>query len=179
MAEGAFGGRTYSRYAESLAQVDANVRDLFHYLDDHRRLSSHMSESSWRMGGGSMSVDMDQGLGQRLGSRIRLHGRVLGMILFVETHVTDRVPPRLKSWETIGEPRLLVIGAYRMTFEVTPRSPGSMLKVSIEYELPKSQPARLLGHLFGAWYARWCTRRMVRDAQQHYRGGRAAAIRGT
>lgn len=148
--------RIYSRHSEQSGDVEATVEDLFQYLDDHRRLSSHMSQSSWRMGGGQMSLDVDEGSGQRLGSRIRLHGRVMGVPLSVETSVTERSPPRLKTWETTQEPRLLVIGAYRMGFEIKPQPKRGLLRVFIDYDLPTSGLGRLLGRALGGSYARWC-----------------------
>ena len=42
---------------------------------------------------------------------------------------------------------------------------GVTLTVFIDYALPKREPSRLLGRIFGHWYARWCTARMVADAQ--------------
>ena len=51
---------------------------LFAYLDDHRRLSSHMEKPSLMTAGASMRIDTDAGHGQVVGSVIRMSGRVLG-----------------------------------------------------------------------------------------------------
>jgi hypothetical protein len=85
-------------------------------------------------------------------------GRVLGMNLALDEVVTERTPPRRKVWETVGEPRLLVIGAYRMEFEITPEDGASRLVVFIDYRLPSRGWARGLGLLLGRAYAAWCTR---------------------
>ncbi len=103
----------------------------------------------------------------------------MGVHLSVETSVTERSPPRLKAWETTQEPRLLVIGAYRMGFEIKPQSRGSLLRVFIDYDLPTSGAWRLVGRALGDWYARWCTAQMVNDARAHYGGaGESAGSRG-
>ena len=115
-----------------------------------------------------METELDEGQGQRVGSRIRLAGRVFGARLSVEEIVTERNPPHRKVWETTGAPKLLVIGPYRMGFEVSPQGNGSMLRVFIEYALPERAPSRWLGRLFGRYYARWCTQRMVDDAVKHF-----------
>jgi hypothetical protein len=120
------------------------------------------------MGGGRMTIDVDEGGGQRVGSRIRLAGKAFGMKLSVEEAVTQRDPPYRKAWETIGEPKLLVVGHYRMGFELLPRGQHSELRVFIEYELPSGPVARWSGRLFAGFYAKWCTRRMVADAVQHF-----------
>lgn len=98
-----------ARHYEYSSVVLANAEELFAYVDDQTRLSSHMSKSSWKMGGGEMRIESDVGRGRSVGSKIRLSGRVLGLSLFVEEIVTERTVPRRKVWETIGRPRLLVI----------------------------------------------------------------------
>jgi hypothetical protein len=42
------------------------------FVDDHSRFASHMSQSSWMMGGGRMLVDVDGAKGRAVGSHIRL-----------------------------------------------------------------------------------------------------------
>ena len=152
-----------SHEAESVVQ--APVDAVFAHIDDPVRLSAHMSKSSWMMGGGRMSVEVDERRGQAVGSTIRLQGRVLGLRLAVEEIVTERNPPLRKVWQTIGTPRLLVIGHYRMGFELAPLGSCSGLRVFIDYSIPPgSWPARLLGH----YYAQWCVHRMISDAVRHY-----------
>ena len=86
------------------------------------------------------------------------------MDLAVEEVVTARLVPWNKTWETRGEPRLLVIGAYRMGFTISPQEARSHLVVFIDYQLPQTGFARVLGLIFGRAYAAWCTRRMTADA---------------
>jgi hypothetical protein len=127
-----------------------------------------MSKSSWMMGGGRMDVELDQGRGQSIGSLIRVAGRVFGIRLSLEEVVIERDPPHRKVWETTSPPHLLVIGRYRMGFEITPMNDGTQLRVFIDYALPETVPARWLGLVFGSYYAKWCTERMVRDAAMHF-----------
>ena len=79
-----------------------------------------------------------------------------------------REPPLKKTRETVGEPRLLVIGSYRMGFDLTPDGTKVQLRVEIDYYLPTKGITWLLGRLFGQAYARWCTQQMVRDAQHSF-----------
>lgn len=158
----------YLHHYETSAIVGAPAAEVFAHLDDHARLSAHMSESSWMMGGTSMQVELDAGRGQSIGSSIRLSGKIFGTTLAVEEIVTERTPPRRKVWETIGTPRLLVIGRYRMGFEIAPREAGSHLTVFIDYALPEGSAARWLGYLLAGYYAQWCTQRMVSDAVRHF-----------
>ena len=153
---------------ESRALVPASPERVFALIDDHDRLASHMSQSSWQMGGGRMQTSLDERRGQSVGSHIRVSGRVLGLELSLDEVVTERNPPTRKVWETVGSPRLLVIGPYRMGFEVTPRGDGSLLRVFIDYALPSPWPERWLGRLFGRYYAHWCTERMANDAVREF-----------
>lgn len=115
-----------------------------------------------------------------------LKGRVLGVQLSLEEVVAERTPPIRKVWMTVGTPRLLVIGPYRMGFVLVPASDGAnaggsdgvTLTVFIDYALPERGPSRLLGLMFGHWYARWCTERMVADAQTAFPATTAFASPG-
>jgi hypothetical protein len=165
----------WPHHDESRALVSASPERVFAHVDDPKRLSSHMSQSSWQMGGGRMTTALDEYRGQRVGSHIRVSGRVFGFELSLNEVVTEREPPIRKIWETVGSPRLLVIGSYRMGFELTPRENGSLLRVFIDYALPPEWPARWLGHVLGGYYAHWCTQRMVNDAVRQFSRGSTPA----
>ena len=149
--------------------VRAIPERVFERLDDQTRLSAHMSKRSWRMGWGKMETVPDDQRGRAVGSHIVLRGRVFGIRLHLDEVVISRHPPLRKAWETVGEPRLLVIGAYRMGFALSKGASGqSQLTVHIDYELPQRGLPSLLGRLFGRMYAKWCTRQMVVDAQHSF-----------
>jgi hypothetical protein len=141
----------YPLHFESSGVVRASAPLLFAHLDEHARLSSHMNESSWMMAGGRMDISTDEGHGQRVGSRIRVAGSVLGLPLSVDEVVVERDPPWRKVWETIGVPRLVVIGEYRMGFEVTSTHESARLRVFIDYSRPETRPGRWLGYLFSGY----------------------------
>lgn len=56
-----------------------------------------MEKPSLMMAGATMRVDMDEQKGQAAGSVLRIRGRVLGVDLFVEETITERVPPLRKT----------------------------------------------------------------------------------
>ena len=157
-----------SRSLTTTVEVPAPPGDVFAFLDEHARLISHMGKRSIAMGGGTMAVEFDEGRGKVVGSKLRLSGTAFGIRLGVEEVVIDRAPPNRKSWETVGEPRLLVIGPYRMGFIIEDLGRTSLLTVFIDYELPLRAPWRWLGRLLGRSYARWCTDRMAGDAVGHF-----------
>ena len=157
-----------NQHFESRALLAGSPDEVFAYVDDPAHLAGHMAKRSWAMAGGRMEFSLDEGAGRRVGSRIRLVGRVLGVDLSVDEKVIERAPPHRKAWETVGSQKLLVIDRYRMGFDVSAHGSGSLLRVFIDYALPEALPGRWLGRAFGRAYARWCTERMVSDAVRHF-----------
>ena len=82
---------------------------------------------------------------------------------------------RDKVWETVGAPRLLVIGAYSMGLKITSEARGSRLRVFIDYQLPEGWVTYWLGWLFGRFYARWCVGQMLTGVLKQSMQRRAAA----
>ena len=160
--------RSFPFHAESSALANAPVDRVFAYLDDPKALAAHMGESSMMMVGSRMSIDVDADGGRVIGSKIRMQGNMLGIPLSLEEWITRRHVPHQKVWETSGTPNLLVIAHYRMGFELTPKGASSLVRVFIDYSLPTKAPWSWLGSLFGAVYARWCTKQMANAAARHF-----------
>jgi hypothetical protein len=159
---------TYRNADETIAEVRAPPDRLFDHLDDPSRLGTHMEKPSMMMMGGRMTYELDEAKGRALGSVIKMGGSFFGIGLSVEEVVTERDPPWRKVWETRGRPRLVIIGAYRMGFEITPSGAGSNLRVFIEYDPPRSPLGRILGAALAPMYARWCVTRMAGDARMRF-----------
>jgi len=126
-----------------------------------------MERSSGMMLGSKMEISTDREEGRAVGSRVAMRGRVLGIPLALEEVVAQREPPTRKAWETISA-NLLVIGDYRLGFELEPTGPTCAVRVFIEYDLPSGALTRWLGALFANAYARWCTEQMARDATRYF-----------
>ncbi len=152
-------------YEESII-VSAPPEEIFAYIDDHKRFSSHMNKTSWMMGGGKMDVSVDEGRGQKIGSHIQMSGKAFGIKLFLDEAVMRYEPPRIKTWETVGTPKLLVIGFYKMSIKIKPIDSHSQLLISIDYDLPTT--GVWLGKLFSGLYARWCVRQMIKGVRYHF-----------
>lgn len=164
------GNARYERHYSDSVFLPAGADEIFAHVDDFSRLSSHMNQSSAMMMGASMETSFDTARGQAIGSHVRMSGKMMGIDLSLEEVITEREPPRHKAWETIGSPRLLVIGGYRLGFDITPENNMSELRVFIDYDLPTS---RWLGYLFGSMYAKWCVQQMVKGARDRFSGTRA------
>lgn len=159
----------FEHHFESQVEVNGVPAEVFAFLDDHRKLSSHMTKPSWMMAGSRMDITLDAHEGRAVGSTITLKGNVVGIPLAVEEVVTEYNPPVAKTWKTVGSPKLLVVGPYAMGFSISPRQNTASLRVFIDYSAPQSGIPRLLGRVFGRTYAAWCTNRMANDAAAHFR----------
>lgn len=160
---------TYAFAQSATATITTSAEALFAYLDDQASLGSHMEKPSMMMMGGTMHYILDAAAGRAVGSVIRMEGRFLWIGLTVEEVVTERDPPRRKSWQTRGVPRLIIMGGYRMGFQIAPQNDAQLLSVAIDYDWPASGIGRMLAALLARTYARWCVGRMARDAARHFR----------
>ena len=161
--------RTYHHQKEAIIPVPQ--AEVFAYLDDQTRLTSHMEKRSMMMLGGRMTYNFDAGKGRAVGSVIRMGGHFLGLSMVVVEVVTERTPPASKTWETRGPQRLLIIESYVMGFETRRVTQGTGARVYIDYRLPSGLTVRWLGFLFAGFYARWCVSRILDDAQRHFQTG--------
>ncbi|OGH20773.1 MAG: hypothetical protein A3D74_05620 [Candidatus Levybacteria bacterium RIFCSPHIGHO2_02_FULL_37_13] len=159
----------YSRHYEENILIPASPEEVFIYADDHTNFSSHMNKSSWMMGGGKMTTHPDDRNFQKVGSHLRMSGTVFGIKLFLDEVITHHQPPYRKEWQTVGDLDIIVIGHYKLGFEIKPENSNSKLKVYIDYNLPNSFKTRLLGILFGRFYAKWCVNQMISGVGKHFK----------
>jgi hypothetical protein len=135
--------RNFTYHCENTVLLHAPVKVVFEYLDDPKSLSAHMSKSSMMMMGSHMSTQIDSGGGHVVGSIISMRGSILGLTLSLDEVISEREAPYKKTWTTIGNPKLLVIGHYRMDFELILEGESARLHIFIDYRLPNSA--------FGYW----------------------------
>jgi len=150
---------------EETTTVSAPPARVFAWLDNPRNTGWHMSRPSLAMFGGALRVERLSATATGVGATYRSWGRVLGLRIDFTTTVVRWVADREKIWRTIGDPRLIVIGHFEMRFAVDPVDGGARLTMALEYELPSRGCGRLLGRALAAPYAKWCLRRMCRDAR--------------
>ena len=156
------------RYYENSIFISEAPQEVFDYVDDHVNFSSHMNKSSWMMGGGKMETRMDEGMGQKIDSHIRMNGKVFGIELSLDEVITEHESPFKKTWQTVGNPKLIIIGHYKMGLKIKPDGNNSIITVFINYDLPKSPVTHLLGILFASIYAKWCVNQMITSVKTHF-----------
>ena len=164
-----------SRRVSETVEIAAAPETVFAHVDDFQNVGWHMTERSVAMMGSRLRLDRLSESTTGVGARYRWHGRIAGLAVDVTEAVTEWVPNRRKVWETVGQPRLIIMSGYRMSFTVAPTSVGTVLTITIEYELPGFLVGRVLGWLLGDMYSRWCLRWMCRDAGKALEKGRESA----
>jgi hypothetical protein len=153
----------YPDHVQNSIDLAIDPASLFEALDDHTRLTEHMAGMSLMMGGGRMTLEVDEQGGRAVGSTMKLAGSAFGMRMALTERVTERVPPARKSWATIDRPDLLVVGDYCMGFDIAVHGGGSRLTMWIDYAPSRTHP--WLSQLLGGFYARWCVNEMLRSAR--------------
>ncbi len=156
-------------HQEKIVFVKATPTEVFEFIDEHSHLSSHMGKSSWMMSGGKMETSIDSGHFKKIGSHLKMEGKVFGILLFLDEVVTHYDPPNRKEWKTVDEPRLIVIGGYKMGIEINKVNNGSKVKLFIDYQLPKSFFIRPISYLLGPLYANWCLQQMLNSIMNHFK----------
>ena len=151
-----------SRTAEIRAPTDV----VFAYLDDINNIGTHMSSRSMAMMGGRLDVETLTESRTGKGAAYRLTGKVLWIPIDVTETVTEWIKDREKRWHTVGEQKMIVMSRYEMHFVLTPTKNGwTHVFFEIEYNLPNSLLASLIGRLLAQKYADWCLRRVTEDAR--------------
>ena len=170
-SHGALESTAFPKHKEITFALKVSPEEAFAYLDDFKKLSAHMEQSSMMMMGSKMTIETDGREGLAIGSTVRMHGKILGIVLDLHEVVTERDPPYRKAWQTV-ESNLLIIGQYKLGFQLTRNIANTQVRVFIDYSLPEKGLAKWLGLLFGDSYARWCIERMAKDAAKFFSGTR-------
>ena len=169
-------GRDVPRLSRTV-EIAAAPATVFAYLDDIRRVGEQMARGSLMLLGGRFTLEIVSPAPTGVGARYRWRGRILGVRLDFSEVVIEWVPPQRKRWRMVRGARILVLAGYELGFVIESSAGGSAVTLDIEYELPRSGLARLLGRLLARPYSAWCLRSMIDRNQAHFRhqpdGGRA------
>jgi len=147
---------TWQHTLQETAVLPALPARVFEWIDTPANTGLHMSRPSMAMLGGSLQVERLSPNAAGVGATYRSWGRVLGLRIDFTTRVTVWLPEREKSVETIGEPRLIVIGDFQMRSSITRLDSSTRLVLALAYNLPAGWFGRLLGRVLARPYVRWC-----------------------
>ena len=143
---------------------NASPEIVFHYIDDLGVTGMHMTQSSAMMMGSKLNLEYLTPNHTGPGSRYRWTGTMMWMKMDFTVEVTKWIPGVEKTWETIGEAKMIIYSWYRMHLQVSQKDKLTTAELSITYEKPKGWVLNVISFLFADLYCRWCLKNMLRDA---------------
>lgn len=153
------------RRIEKTVIINAKPEEVFAFMDDINSTGMHMTTSNPKMAGSKLNLEWLTDYKTGLHAKYKWTGKVLGMKMKFTVVVTHWDKGRLKTWETIGDAKMIVISWYRMYLELQPNGDGTTTaKLGILYTKSKNLP----GFLFGKSYSVWCVKSMLSDTRKHF-----------
>ena len=143
---------------------NASAINLFDCLDDLSVTGMHMTKSSMPMMGGKMDLQFLSPNHAGPDTKYRWRGKVLWMPLDFTVMVISWIRGKAKSWQTVGEAKLIIMSWFRMDLSLEEMQQQTMAHLSISYEKPKGVFNRFLSFLLADWYCKWCLKNMLDDA---------------
>lgn len=143
---------------------------VFQCLDDLGITGMHMTKSSTPMMGGKLNLEFLTPHHTGLGSKYRWTGNVMWMKMNFTVEVTNWIQGKEKTWETIGEARVIIYSWYRMHLNISEVANNTQATLSISYEKPKGWFNNVLCFFLGDWYCRWCLKHMLEDCKNTLAG---------
>ncbi len=139
---------------------------VFECLDNLGVTGMHMTKSSTMMMGSKLDLKFLTENHTGLGTKYRWTGKMVGIKMDFTVEVTKWMPGEEKTWETIGDPKLIIYSWYQMHLLLTKIPNGTIAKLSISYERPSGFFYNLISFLFADWYCRWCLKNMLDDCKK-------------
>lgn len=141
--------------------IHAAQEDVFSFMDDLSKTGMHMSEKSMMMMGSKLALEHLSGPARGVGAVYHWHGKVMGMRIDITEKITTWIENREKIWETIGRPKIILLGWYRMILKTSAVKEGTLTSLQIDFTPPEGFFYRILYSLFSGWYCNWCLTNML------------------
>jgi len=147
--------------------IQAPPEKVFAFMDDLSKTGMHMSQSSMMMMGSKLTLEQLEGPSKGVGATFHWSGKVMGMPIDITETVTKWIENKEKVWETIGSPKIIILGWYRMILKIESVKKGTLTSLEIEYTKPNGWFYKIMSFLFSGWYSRWCLNNMLNDTKNH------------
>lgn len=139
-------------------------KQVFDCIDDLGITGMHMTQSSTMMMGSKLTLQYLTENHRGLGSKYRWTGNMMGMKMDFTVDVTGWTDSVEKTWETIGEAKLIIYSWYRMHLLVARKENLTVTELSITYKKPARWWQKTLSFFLADWYCNWCLKSMLTDA---------------
>ncbi|MFZ5552854.1 MAG: SRPBCC family protein [Bacteroidota bacterium] len=146
--------------------INASPEKAFAFMDNIENTGMHMTKKNTAMMGSRLTIEWLSENKTGLGTKYRWTGKVAGMNMDFTVEVTKWENGKEKIWETVGEPKLIVLSWYRMFLTLEPDENGNTIALlGIDYRRPKGG---VLGFFLAKRYAAWCVNSMLNDTKKHF-----------
>src|SRR5689334_281254 len=129
---------------------------VFIYMDNLGNTGMHMMESSAMMMGSKLQLEQLSKNRTGLDSKFRWYGKMMGLKMDFTVVVTKWIKSREKVWETVGKPKMIILGWYQMHLLLSSLGGGTLAELSISYTYPQHVFGKILAFFFSRWYGNWC-----------------------
>lgn len=146
--------------------IKGKPEEVFAFMDDIANTGMHMTKTNAPMMGSKLTVEWLTNYKTGLGAKYRWRGKVIGMKMDFTVEVTKWIKGKEKTWESVGETKMIVLSWYRMYLILTPLENGTtQVELGIYYTKPKGS---VLGFILGRRYAVWCVKSVLKDTRKHF-----------
>ncbi|MBI2271940.1 MAG: hypothetical protein HYU69_16490 [Bacteroidetes bacterium] len=153
------------RKTEKTVIVNAKPEEVFAFMDDISNTGMHMTKNSVQMAGSKLRLEWLTEHKTGLNTKYRWTGKAMGMKVKFTVIVTQWDEGKSKTWETIGDAKMIVISWFKMYLELKRNNDGTTTaRLGILYTKSKNIP----GFLLGKRYSIWCVKSMLKDTKKHF-----------
>lgn len=138
----------------------------FAYMDNIGNTGMHMTKSSMPMMGSKLELKQLSENATGLNSKFRWFGKMMGFTMDFTVVVTKWIKDKEKVWETIGEPKMIILGWYKMHLVLSPEGKNTKAELSLAYTKPTGLFFKFIAFFLAPFYANWCLNNMLQDSKK-------------
>ena len=146
--------------------IHSTPEKVFAYMDNIGNTGMHMTKSSMLMMGNKLELKQLSENATGLNSKFHWYGKMIGFTMDFTVIVTKWVKDKEKTWETIGEAKMIILDWYQMCFVISPKGENIKVELSIAYTKPKNIIFKFIAFFLAPFYANWCLNNMLQDSKQ-------------
>jgi hypothetical protein len=147
--------------------INATPDKVFAYMDNLSNTGMHMTQSSSMMMGSKLQLTQLSENATGLNSKFRWSGNMMRFKMDFTVKVTNWIKDREKTWEIVGEAKMIILKWYQMHLVISPEGENAKAELNISYEKPDNILFRIISFFLGPFYANWCLKNMLNDSKMN------------
>ena len=146
--------------------IHSTAEKVFACMDDIADTGMHMTKSSIPMMGSKLELKQLSENATGLNSKFRWFGKMMGFTMDFTVVVTKWIKDKEKVWETIGKPKMIILGWYQMRLLVSAEAQNIKAVLSITYTKPKNIFFKFIAFFLAPLYSNWCLNNILQDSKK-------------